>query len=223
MGQEDPLEEGIATRSSILAWRIPQIEEPGGLQSMGSQKVEHNWSNLTHTNACSFQGNSYFPPKISNELIFMWVYQLLKELVSTKWQPTPVLLPGGFCGQRSLVDCCPWGRRVGYDWSDVACVHAVILGPHCWPWEEPSCSDGSTLGWKLASATECLGVCGSDRTGCFHVHLRCFDGWEPAKLDCGVHGPQVLIRKLYFLGCRSEAPAKAPRECFQAPGNHQRL
>ena len=41
---EDPLEEGIATHSSILAWRIPWTEEPGGLQSKGSQRVKHNWS-----------------------------------------------------------------------------------------------------------------------------------------------------------------------------------
>ena len=38
---EDPLEEGIATHSSILAWRVPWTEEPGGLQSMGSQRVRH--------------------------------------------------------------------------------------------------------------------------------------------------------------------------------------
>ena len=38
---EDPLEEGMATHSSILAWRIPWTEEPGGLQSMGSQRVGH--------------------------------------------------------------------------------------------------------------------------------------------------------------------------------------
>ena len=38
-GQEDPLEEGRATHSSILAWRIPRTEEPGGLQFMGSQRV----------------------------------------------------------------------------------------------------------------------------------------------------------------------------------------
>ena len=37
VGQEDPLEKGMATHSSILAWRIPWTEEPGGLQSMGSQ------------------------------------------------------------------------------------------------------------------------------------------------------------------------------------------
>ena len=42
LGWEDPLEEGIATRSSILAWRIPWTEEPGRLQSMKSQRVGHN-------------------------------------------------------------------------------------------------------------------------------------------------------------------------------------
>ena len=41
-GQEDPLEEGMATHSSILAWRIPQTEEPGRLQSMGSLRVRHD-------------------------------------------------------------------------------------------------------------------------------------------------------------------------------------
>ena len=39
---EDPLEEGMATHSSILIWRIPWTEEPGGLQFMGSQRVGHN-------------------------------------------------------------------------------------------------------------------------------------------------------------------------------------
>ena len=42
LGREDPLEEGMATHSSILAWRIPWIEEPGGLQSMGLQRVGHD-------------------------------------------------------------------------------------------------------------------------------------------------------------------------------------
>ena len=42
LGQEDLLEKGMATHSSILAWRIPWTEEPGGLQSMGSQRVGHD-------------------------------------------------------------------------------------------------------------------------------------------------------------------------------------
>ena len=42
LGQEDALEKGLATQSSILAWRIPWTEEPGGLQSMGSQRVRND-------------------------------------------------------------------------------------------------------------------------------------------------------------------------------------
>ena len=42
LGQEDPLEEEVAAHSSILAWRIPRTEEPGGLQSAGSQKVRQD-------------------------------------------------------------------------------------------------------------------------------------------------------------------------------------
>ena len=42
LGQEDPLEEETATYSSILAWETPWTEEPGRLQSVGSQKIEHN-------------------------------------------------------------------------------------------------------------------------------------------------------------------------------------
>ena len=43
LGGEDPLEEEMATHSSIIAWKIPWTEETGGLQSMGSQRVRHNW------------------------------------------------------------------------------------------------------------------------------------------------------------------------------------
>ena len=42
LGWEDPLEKEMATHSSILAWKIPWTEEPGGLQSMGSQRVRHD-------------------------------------------------------------------------------------------------------------------------------------------------------------------------------------
>ena len=42
LGQEDPLEKRMATHSSVLAWRILWTEEPGGLQSMGSQRVGHD-------------------------------------------------------------------------------------------------------------------------------------------------------------------------------------
>ena len=49
LGWEDPLEKRTAIHSSILTWRIPWTEEPGRLQSMGSQKVEHDWATFTFT------------------------------------------------------------------------------------------------------------------------------------------------------------------------------
>ena len=47
LGQKDPLEKLMGTLSSILAWRIPRTEEPGRLQSTGSQRVRHDWATIT--------------------------------------------------------------------------------------------------------------------------------------------------------------------------------
>ena len=58
---KDPLEKGRAAHSSILAWRIPQTEESDGVQSMGSQRVRHNWSSL----ACSHH-SMYCTPSMDN-------------------------------------------------------------------------------------------------------------------------------------------------------------
>ena len=49
LGWEDSLKEGMATRFSFLAWRIPWTQEPGGLQSTGSQRVRHNLATNAHT------------------------------------------------------------------------------------------------------------------------------------------------------------------------------
>ena len=54
LGQEGPLQKEIATHSSILAWRIPWTEEPGGLLSMGSQIVRKDWATKTHTHTIHF-------------------------------------------------------------------------------------------------------------------------------------------------------------------------
>ena len=55
LGWEDTLDEGIATHSSILDWRIPWTEEPGGLQSKASQRVGQDWSDWAHMHVCSGQ------------------------------------------------------------------------------------------------------------------------------------------------------------------------
>ena len=63
------LEKEMATHASILAWRIPQTEEPGGLQSMGSQRVGHNWA-AKHTNSlqCLSENNS----RGNTSLLILW-------------------------------------------------------------------------------------------------------------------------------------------------------
>ena len=58
LGGENPLEEDMATHSSIFAWRMPWTEDPDGLWSTGSPRVRHNWSNLAHTHTCIVRNGS---------------------------------------------------------------------------------------------------------------------------------------------------------------------
>ena len=87
-------EEAMAPHSSTLAWKIPWMEEPGRLQSVGSLRVGHDWAT-----------------SLSLFTFMHW---------RRKWQPTPVFLPGESQGWRSLVGCRLWSHRVGHDWSDTA-------------------------------------------------------------------------------------------------------
>ena len=74
----------MAPHSSTLAWEILWMEEPGGLKSMGSQRVRHDGAT-----------------SLSLFTFMHW---------GRKWQPTPVFLPGESQGQRSIVGCRLWGR-----------------------------------------------------------------------------------------------------------------
>ena len=56
LGQEDPLEEGLAAHSSILVWRIPGTEKPGRLQSTGLQRVGQDWSDWANTHTHASEG-----------------------------------------------------------------------------------------------------------------------------------------------------------------------
>ena len=60
LGGDNPLEMGMATHSSIFAWRTPQIEESGRLQSMGSPRVRHNWATNTFTVTTELQIKFHF-------------------------------------------------------------------------------------------------------------------------------------------------------------------
>ena len=87
--------------SSTLAWKIPWMEEPGGLQSMGSLRVGHDWET-----------------SLSLFTFMHW---------RRKWQPTPVFLPGESQGREPGGLSSMGSHRVGHDWSDLA-VAAVAWG-----------------------------------------------------------------------------------------------
>ena len=80
----------MATHSSTLAWKIPWMEEPGGLQSMGSWRVRHDWATS---------------PSLFTSMHWR-----------RKWQLTPVFLPGESQGRGSLVGCRLWGHT---EWDTI--------------------------------------------------------------------------------------------------------
>ena len=67
LGRKDPLEKEMATHFSVLAWRIPGMGEPGGLLSMGSHRVGHDWSDLAAAAACPLSRRCH--PTISSSVI----------------------------------------------------------------------------------------------------------------------------------------------------------
>ena len=97
LGQEDPLEKGMATHSGILAWKIPWTEEPGKLKSIESPTVRHNWA--TNTFTFIFLGGSEIKNPSAKRLRFdPWVRKIPWR---RKCQSTPVFLPGESYGQRA--------------------------------------------------------------------------------------------------------------------------
>ena len=133
LGREDPLEKEMATHSNILAWRIPWIEGPGRVRSMGSQESDTTKQlNYHHRNLsglprwysskepvcqCRRHRKGSFDP---------WVGKIPMKKA---WQPTPVFLPGKFHGQRSLVGYSPWDHK-GSDMTEwLTYTHIPSLFP----------------------------------------------------------------------------------------------
>ena len=97
-----PREKAMAPLSTTLASEIPWMEEPGGLQSMGSRRVGHDWA-----------------PSLSLFTFMRW---------RRKWQPTPVFLPGESWGREPGGLPSMGSHRVGHDRRDLAAATAVL--PH---------------------------------------------------------------------------------------------
>ena len=98
LGQEDPLKEEMATHSSILDWKIPWMVEPGGLQSLGLQRVKHDWAHGMHTlpshgslnsvPLCFFHGTCHGAMFLSFLLLifYHWIVCMTRlENVSWSW------------------------------------------------------------------------------------------------------------------------------------------
>ena len=96
-------EKAMAPHSITLAWKIPWMGEPGGLQSMGSLRVRHNW--------------------VASLSLFTFMHW------RRKWQPTPVFLPGESQGRTGEPGGLPSmaSHRVGPDWSDLAAAAVVYI------------------------------------------------------------------------------------------------
>ena len=100
-GWKDPLEKGMATHSSILAWRIPWTEEPGRLQSMGSQRVRHDWATKTFTlhkdiqlerEVYSFSWSTFWSKKVFFKMFSLW-----RLFVENAWACAPTHMQINIC------------------------------------------------------------------------------------------------------------------------------
>ena len=108
----------MATHSSVLAWRIPGMGEPGGLPSMGSHRVRHDWSDLAAAAAAAHHiwgfpsGSGVKNPPAMQEMQEMWVWSLGQEEPMQKGMAThSSILAWWSHGQRSLEGYSPWGHK----------------------------------------------------------------------------------------------------------------
>ena len=117
LGQEDPLDKRMATHSNILAWRIPWTEEPGGLQSMGSQRVGHDWATKTikvlnlspkvYAVFILLNFGLFWNPCVNVYCVGVCMHINTHSVVSYSWWP-PLRSPARFL--------CPWsfpGKNTG--------------------------------------------------------------------------------------------------------------
>ena len=108
LGREDPLEEGMATHFHILAWRIPWTEEPGGLQSIGLQRIRHDWV----TNAFTFHLSIH--PSIHLYLyIYVYLYLFIHPSLSVSiYLSVAISLSSAIQGTNSISSFQAWADSV---------------------------------------------------------------------------------------------------------------
>ena len=146
LGREDPLQEDAATHSGILAWRIPWTEGPGRLQSIGLQRVGHNWSDLTDTHTLS---HIALLTGTKKELRFMFNFCFSCFLICSCILLDSLRYPLLHYFQE-LLDNLPQILFAPPDAlnllvrGDPASLVTMVTDPHSFPW----ISGSSTLKWK---------------------------------------------------------------------------
>ena len=131
MGQEDPLEKEMATCSGILAWRNPWTEKPDGLQSMGSQRVRHDWATNTHTHTHththrSKQSHVYYDCNcllVWKDMCLPWCEVLEQEMNASLCHVLPCLPLLNKLQTVSRLGPIPSGCPVAIKWLGI--VHAI--------------------------------------------------------------------------------------------------
>ena len=151
---EDPLEKGMATHFSILAWRIPWAEEPGRVQSIGSHRVRHDWSDLARTHVKVW--NTVHSVLSSGKVVWdeenhdqAWIF------ASGYWTPGRMLVKELLPGQRAVDSTIPGPLGSSY----LTVVSSFVTQP-------PACSQrtsprwhGRVLPWNEVSARQAPSPC----------------------------------------------------------------
>ena len=127
LGREDPLEEGMATHPSILAWKISRTEEPGGLQSMGSQRIGHDWA--TNTLTLSLAMYNLIFPLVLNLESSLGSPQVFSEQASCPGSSVAFQITPGYL---DACECPHFWREFSADFSprhlwSISCLSCYLL------------------------------------------------------------------------------------------------
>ena len=132
LGKEDPLEKEMATHSSILAWRTPKTEEPGGLQSMWSQRIRHDWATDTFHKCKRFNNNQYK----WRSYFFHWglIFKVKKlltrvRLFVTPWTVAHQASPSMGFSRQEYSSGLPFPspkQLLNYDLNTIICIFVLI-------------------------------------------------------------------------------------------------
>ena len=130
----------LVTKSCLTLYQSMDFSSPTRCSSPGhsvqgiSQARTLEWVAIPISRGIPTQGSNQRLLRLlhSRQILYQWALgkpvksqSLALKCWRRKWQPTPVFLPGESCGQRSLVGCCLWSRRVRQNWSDLAAAAAL--------------------------------------------------------------------------------------------------